>query len=179
MAGGGGLITFPLLMLVVGPMTADATSAVAGFASYPTAVWRTRNLLTGVLGSGWLAPRDPQFSRWIDWSAASESYGQSQLHRVRAVAGVTGHYYHCVAPGPGPTKRRRYLAARSRADVMAVRNGGHLHGGALWRIFWSGHRYPDDRRSDLHFAGRDSPCGCAEEFPELLDARSRCVCARA
>src|SRR5881392_4142605 len=41
-------------MLVVGPMTADATSAVAGFASYPTAVWRTRNLLTGVLGSGWL-----------------------------------------------------------------------------------------------------------------------------
>ena len=26
-AGGGGLITFPLLMLVVGPMTADATSA--------------------------------------------------------------------------------------------------------------------------------------------------------
>jgi uncharacterized membrane protein YfcA len=53
-AGGGGLITFPLLMLVVGPMTADATSAVAGFASYPTAVWRTRNLLTGVLGSGWL-----------------------------------------------------------------------------------------------------------------------------
>ncbi len=53
-AGGGGLITFPLLMLVVGPMSADATSAVAGFASYPTAVWRTRNLLTGVLGSGWL-----------------------------------------------------------------------------------------------------------------------------
>ncbi len=53
-AGGGGLITFPLLMLVVGPMTADATSAVAGFASYPAAVWRTRNLLAGVLGSGWL-----------------------------------------------------------------------------------------------------------------------------
>jgi uncharacterized membrane protein YfcA len=50
-AGGGGSITFPLLMLVTGPMTADATSAVAGFASYPTAVWRTRNLLTGVLGS--------------------------------------------------------------------------------------------------------------------------------
>ena len=131
-AGGGGLITFPLLMLVVGPMTADATSAVAGFASYPTAVWRTRNLLTGVLGSGWvMASRDPQFSRWIDWSAASESYGQSQLHRVHTMASVTSHYYHCVAPGPGPTKRRRYLAARSRADVMAGRNGGHLRGGAL------------------------------------------------
>jgi uncharacterized protein len=54
LAGGGGLITFPLLMLVMGPMTADATSAVAGFASYPTAVWRTRSLLNGVLGSSWL-----------------------------------------------------------------------------------------------------------------------------
>src|SRR5437867_13405456 len=48
-AGGGGLITFPPLMLVVGAMTPDATSAMAGFASYPTTVWRTRNLLTGIL----------------------------------------------------------------------------------------------------------------------------------
>jgi uncharacterized membrane protein YfcA len=31
LAGGGGLITFPLLMLVVTPVTADATSAVALF----------------------------------------------------------------------------------------------------------------------------------------------------
>ena len=54
LAGGGGLITFPLLMLVVGPVTADATSAIALFPAYPAAVWRTRNLLTGVLGSGWL-----------------------------------------------------------------------------------------------------------------------------
>jgi uncharacterized membrane protein YfcA len=29
LAGGGGLITFPLLMLVVAPVTADATSAAA------------------------------------------------------------------------------------------------------------------------------------------------------
>src|SRR5207249_6053856 len=41
--------------------------------------------------------------------AASESYRQSQLHRVRAVAGVIGHYYRCVAAGPGPAKRRRSL----------------------------------------------------------------------
>ena len=53
-AGGGGLITFPLLMLVTGPVTADATSAVGLFFAYPMAVWRTRNLLTGVLGSAWL-----------------------------------------------------------------------------------------------------------------------------
>jgi uncharacterized protein len=54
LAGGGGLITFPLLMLVVGPVTADATSAIALFPAYPAAVWRTRNLLAGVLGSRWL-----------------------------------------------------------------------------------------------------------------------------
>jgi uncharacterized protein len=54
LAGGGGLITFPLLMLVVTPVTADATSAVALFFAYPTAVWRTRSQLAGVLGRGWL-----------------------------------------------------------------------------------------------------------------------------
>ena len=54
LAGGGGLITFPLLMLVVTPVTADATSAVALFFAYPTAVWRTRSQLEGVLGRGWL-----------------------------------------------------------------------------------------------------------------------------
>ena len=54
LADGGGLITFPLLMLVVTPVTADATSAVALFFAYPTAVWRTRSQLAGILGSGWL-----------------------------------------------------------------------------------------------------------------------------
>jgi uncharacterized membrane protein YfcA len=54
LAGGGGLITFALLMLLVTPVTADATSAVALFFAYPTAVWRTRDQLEGVLGRGWL-----------------------------------------------------------------------------------------------------------------------------
>jgi uncharacterized membrane protein YfcA len=54
LAGGGGLITFPLLMLVTGPVTADATSAVGLFFAYPTAVWRTRTQLSGVFGHGWL-----------------------------------------------------------------------------------------------------------------------------
>ena len=54
LAGGGELITFPLLMLVVGPVTADATSAIALFPAYPAAVWRTRGLFTCILGSGWL-----------------------------------------------------------------------------------------------------------------------------
>jgi uncharacterized protein len=54
LAGGGGLITFPLLMLVTVPVTADATSAVALFFAYPTAVWRTRGQLSGIFGHGWL-----------------------------------------------------------------------------------------------------------------------------
>jgi uncharacterized protein len=54
LAGGGGLIIFPLLMLVLTPVTADATSAVALFFAYPAAVWRTRDELAGVLGRGWL-----------------------------------------------------------------------------------------------------------------------------
>jgi uncharacterized protein len=54
LAGGGGLITFPLLMSVVTPVTADATSALALFFAYPTAVWRTRSQLEGVFGRGWL-----------------------------------------------------------------------------------------------------------------------------
>ena len=54
LAGGGGLITFTLLTLVVTPVTADATSAVALFFAYPTAVWRTREQLEGVLDRRWL-----------------------------------------------------------------------------------------------------------------------------
>lgn len=48
MAGGGGLLTFPLLTLVVPPVVADATSALALLPAYPSAVWRTRHKLTEV-----------------------------------------------------------------------------------------------------------------------------------
>ncbi|HSL00288.1 MAG TPA: sulfite exporter TauE/SafE family protein [Rubrobacteraceae bacterium] len=48
LAGGGGLITFPLLALVVPPVVADATSALALLPAYPSAVWRTRSKLKEV-----------------------------------------------------------------------------------------------------------------------------------
>jgi uncharacterized membrane protein YfcA len=48
LAGGGGLITFPLLALVVPPVVADATSAIALLPAYPSAVWRTRSTLREV-----------------------------------------------------------------------------------------------------------------------------------
>jgi uncharacterized membrane protein YfcA len=38
LAGGGGLITFPLLMLTLAPVTADATNAVALFFAYPAGI---------------------------------------------------------------------------------------------------------------------------------------------
>jgi len=45
LAGGGGLIIFPLLILVVTPVTADATSAVALFFHIPR--------LCGAPGTSW------------------------------------------------------------------------------------------------------------------------------
>ena len=38
-AGGGGLLTFPVLMTVLPPVTADATSAVALLPAYMTSTW--------------------------------------------------------------------------------------------------------------------------------------------
>jgi uncharacterized protein len=43
LAGGGGLITFPLLTFVMPAVAADATSSMALVLAYPTAVWRTRH----------------------------------------------------------------------------------------------------------------------------------------
>ena len=48
LAGGGGLITFPLLTLVMPAVAADATSAVGLVLAYPTAVWRTRHEIAKV-----------------------------------------------------------------------------------------------------------------------------------
>src|SRR5438876_7852174 len=42
-------------MLVVAPVTADATSAVALLLAYPTAVWRTRRELARALPPRWLS----------------------------------------------------------------------------------------------------------------------------
>ena len=51
LAGGGGLITFPLLALVIPPVAADATSAVGLVLAYPAAVWRTRREIAAVPGA--------------------------------------------------------------------------------------------------------------------------------
>jgi uncharacterized protein len=48
LAGGGGLITFSFLTLVIPSVSADATSGIAVLAAYPTAVWHSRGQLTQV-----------------------------------------------------------------------------------------------------------------------------------
>ena len=47
-AGGGGLLTFPVLMTVLPPVTADATSAVALLPAYITSTWAGRKHLAPV-----------------------------------------------------------------------------------------------------------------------------------
>ena len=54
MAGGGGLLTFPVLMTVVTPVTADATSAVALLPAYLTSTWAGRKHLAPVRDWFWL-----------------------------------------------------------------------------------------------------------------------------
>src|SRR5437762_2824014 len=47
-AGGGGLLTFPVLMTILPPVTADATSAVALLPAYMTSTWAGRKYLAPV-----------------------------------------------------------------------------------------------------------------------------------
>ena len=54
LAGGGGLLTFPLLTLVLPPVVADGTSAVALFSAYVTSAWESRTELTQVVRWAWL-----------------------------------------------------------------------------------------------------------------------------
>ena len=106
LAGGGGLITFPLLMLVVTPVTADATSAVALFFAYPTAVWRTRDQLAGVLGRGWLwlLLIPSVLGGLIGGVLLSRTDNRNFVHLV-PVAGVNRHYRHCAAANPDSARR--------------------------------------------------------------------------
>src|SRR5216117_58500 len=53
-AGGGGLLTFPVLMTVLPPVTADATSALALLPAYMTSTWAGRKHLPPVRHWFWL-----------------------------------------------------------------------------------------------------------------------------
>jgi uncharacterized membrane protein YfcA len=53
-AGGGGLLTFPLLMTVVSPVCADATSGFALLPAYFTSTWKSRREVAPVRRWLWL-----------------------------------------------------------------------------------------------------------------------------
>ncbi len=130
LAGGGGLITFPLLMLVVTPVTADATSAVALFFAYPTAVWRTRDQLEGVFGRGWLwLLLIPSVLGGLIGAVLLSRTGNRSFIRVSTVVGVSRHCYHCAAADSGSTRRKWQRASEHHGGAVACRNCGHFSGG--------------------------------------------------
>src|SRR5215203_5305789 len=61
-AGGGGLLTFPLLALVLPPVIADATSGFALLPAYFTATWGSRKALA-------------QVPHWLWWLLAPSLIG--------------------------------------------------------------------------------------------------------
>jgi uncharacterized membrane protein YfcA len=54
LAGGGGLVTFPVLMAVVSPVCADATSGFALLPAYVTSTWKSRRELIPLRHWLWL-----------------------------------------------------------------------------------------------------------------------------
>jgi uncharacterized membrane protein YfcA len=115
LAGGGGLLTFPLLTLVVSPVSADATSAFALLPAYPTAVWRSRHelagvdrrwmwllLVTGVVGGlagalvlVWTADRNFEFLvPWLVLGSTALFLLGPTLARRRGDGGASGAHVH-------------------------------------------------------------------------------------
>ncbi len=173
LAGGGGLITFPLLMLTVAPVTADATSAVALFFAYPAAVWRTRGQLEGVFGHGWLwlllvpcvlggvvgavllsRTGNRNFIEFVTW-----------LVLIATIIIVLR-----------PILVRHDEGGSVHPDItMALwrcRNCGHFPGGIVWRLFWSRDWHSHDRRPELYLARRYPACASGMTTSRSVGHRS-------
>ena len=147
LAGGGGLITFPLLMLVVGPVMADATSAIALFPAYPEGVWCTRNLLTGVLGSGWLwLLLIPSVLGGLIGALLLSHTGNRNFMELEPRLVLLATIIIVLRPILVRRKRVGERQTEHRADIMARCNGGHFRGGTLWRLFRRRYRHLDHRR---------------------------------
>ena len=161
LAGGGGLITFSLLMLVVTPV--PLTPQVRSL--YSLLIPR----LCGVPGISWKASSvadgygcfDSKCDRRFDRSSVAQPDGQSQLYSVSTVVGVSRHCYHCPAADPGSTRRKWERASGHHGIVVACRNCGHFSGGIVWRLLRLRDWNPHDRRAKLYLAGRYPACGRA------------------
>ena len=173
LAGGGGLITFPLLMLIVTPVTADATSALALFFAYPTAVWRTRSQLEGVFGRGWLSlllipsvlggliggvllsrTDNRNFIQLVPWLVLVATV-IIVLRPILVSRDETGSVHPDIPSALWPV---------AIAGIFLV----GLYGG----YFGLGDWYPYDRRAESYLARRYSACRRAQEFPHSLYAKN-------
>ena len=145
-AGGGGLLTFPVLMTVLPPVTADATSAVALLPAYMTSTWAGRKhlapvrhwfwrlLLPSLLGSllgalllSWSGNRS--FTALIPWLILIAS-----LLILRPLLSRTARFGQSLgAAAPVDLDPVRFTP--NWCDCAAFLRGD------LWRIFWRWHRY--------------------------------------
>ena len=138
-AGGGGLLTFPVLMTVLPPLTADATSAVALLPAYMTSTWAGRkhlppvrhwfwlllgpSLLGSLIGAlllNWSGNRS--FTALIPWLILAAT-----LLTLRPLLTRTAHSAHSRGPV-------RFASDWCGRPAFFCRS--------LWRIFWGRHWHP-------------------------------------
>src|SRR6266403_3334181 len=175
LAGGGGLITFPLLMLTVAPVTADATSAVALFFAYPTAVWRTRSQLDGVFGHGWLwLLLVPCVLGGVIGAVLLSRTGNRNFIEFVPWLVLIATIIIVLRP---------ILVRRDEGGSVAYIPTSRWHCGLLqlpafswwrivWRLFWSRDWHPHDRRAEFYLAGRYPACGRPQKLFDPLHARN-------
>ena len=130
-AGGGGLLTFPVLMTVLPPVTADATSAVALLPAYMTSTWAGRkhlppvrhwfwlllgpSLLGSLIGAlllNWSGNRS--FTALIPWLILAAT-----LLTLRPLLTRTAHSAHSRGPvAPGEITAARSVSPQIGAGVL-------------------------------------------------------------
>jgi len=133
-AGGGGLLTFPVLMTVLPPVIADATSAVALLPAYMTSTWAGRKHLPPVRHWFWLLLGPSLLGSLIgafllNWSG-NRSFTALIPWLIRSFRAFTR---------PGRYGRNNRGPVRFASDwcgrpAFFCRN--------LWRIFWGRHWHP-------------------------------------
>src|SRR5437016_1593266 len=146
-AGGGGLLTFPVLMTVLPPVTADATSAVALLPAYMTSTWTGRKHLPPVRNWFWLLlgpsllgsligalllnwSGNRSFTALIPWLILTAT-----LLTLRPLLIRTAHSAHSCGPvAPGEITAARSVSLQIVAGVLFFSVA--IYGGYFWGRHW-------------------------------------------
>src|SRR5215212_10466935 len=162
LAGGAGLITFPLLALVVPPVVADATSALALLPAYPGAVWRTRSKLREVPRLWlWLLLVTSALGGLV--GAVADLDGRSELLVPRTVVGVWRHGPTRARATALPQWRVRPPRPRPRDCAVATRGGRRVRCCHLRRLLRGRYRHIDDQCPQPAADGRRPPHRALQE----------------